>query len=168
MTDKLDPSLIADPSIPPKCIIHREKIGDLEHKLDRLASADNYRHDEVEKLCAKIDQTMQKLQELTVSITKMVALHDNRIQHVEKSAEAAHQMFIEQTEKFIANDTITKQNSKDVKGIIDKLGKIEKRIVVVEIWRWMILGAGALILWGLTYLLPHLLEHFQVMLENKD
>ena len=162
MPTRLDPSKINDPSIPQKCIIHREKIDELQKKIDLFANTDNYRHEEVEKLCSKIDQTMEKLQELTLSITQMVALHDGRIQHVEQSADTMSKLFALQTEKCIENDTITRQNLTNINILTDKLCKLEKRISVFEIWRWTITGAGVLILWGLSQL-PHIIDYFQTL-----
>ena len=168
MPNNYESTIVEDPQIPKKCIVHREKIDKLQHDFDILANSNAQKSVEVEKLCNKIEETIQKLNELTLSITKVFALHDIRLQNIEKCEDAIHAMANIQTDKFILNDMQTNKNKESIELISkhftnletaynDRFDKIDKRIGVIEVWRWMVVGAILISVWLISQL-PHIMN----------
>jgi len=170
MPNSYESAILENPQVPQKCIVHREKIEKLQHDFDLLSNNNIQKGNEVEKLCVKIEETIQKLNDLTLSITKMITMHDSRIQQIEKCADNASAQALLQNEKFISYTMQTGKNAEDVVAVHNQISlinnkfdhledllstrfeKIDKRISVIEVWRWVIVGGALIIIWILSQL----------------
>jgi hypothetical protein len=163
MPDSYESAILENPQVPQKCIVHREKIEKLQHDFDMLVNNNVQKGNEVDKLCVKIEETIQKLGDLTLSITKMMALHDSRLQYIERTAENANALVLAQNEKYILQEMQTQRNKDEIANtnthferletlFMDRFEKIDKRIGTIEIWRWMVIGGCLIAIFALNQL----------------
>ena len=87
-----------------------------------------------DKYLEKIDTTLEKLTEVSTSMEKMLAVHEQRIiagEAADKDLSKAQQMIHDRVDRLKA-DTNT------------KLDKIEDKLNEIEKWRWLAVGGIAL------------------------
>ena len=109
----------------------------------------------LEKIVEKLDLSIDKLTEVSNSISKLLAVHDTRINTIEKDTVRNEDDIRDIHVKMdnIAKEINTKldqsmQNSveghaKIQAAIEEKLKGIDARVRVLEVWRWLVIG-GAL------------------------
>lgn len=112
----------------------------------------------------KLDQTLDKIVESTNAVSKLLAVHADKIQHLEKDQDDTNKELkdmyskMEKNTKEILNelkdmeiriedriDETKDQSSEQHKALSDKVDRLDVRIAELEKWRWYIAGAFALI-----------------------
>ena len=116
----------------------------------------------------KLDSSLEKISEVSNSIGRLLAVHDERIDQLEKVAERRtddikelHARISTQTREIVEKiqgveknieDKMSEQskNSKEQHEKIQReiavdVSKIDERLIIIERWRWYVLGAVAAI-----------------------
>lgn len=114
----------------------------------------------------KLDSSLEKISEVSNSIGKLLAVHDERIGQLEKTSERriddikeVNNKITTQTKEIVEKiDKLEKTLEREIKetteelrgqhteikdNIDDRLDKLDTRINILENWRWYILGAAA-------------------------
>jgi hypothetical protein len=100
------------------------KIAVLEQKLIEFGN-----------IVSKIDSAIEKLSEVNTNITKMLAVHDERIEQCHKTDSILTRMI----------DDLKKENEKDHKEVCDRIDTIEIKIEDISRTKWMTLGVASTI-----------------------
>lgn len=132
-------------------------------KLEILELQNNERSNEIQHVCHKLDDTISKLQELTLNITKMVTTHEQRIKQAEDNvtymniacADKHRDILVarKDLESKIQSQEIEMNNiSNLVKNVYIELEKLNKsvreladRIYMIDKFKYLIVG-GAIVL----------------------
>lgn len=116
----------------------------------------------------KLDSSLEKISEVSNSIGKLLAVHDERIDQLEKISEKRsddvkelHSRITTQTREIVEkiaalekniedrikdSDKITKDAHKEIEsGVQIEITKLDTRIEMLEKWRWYVLGSAAVI-----------------------
>jgi predicted nucleic acid-binding Zn-ribbon protein len=124
----------------------------------------------VNEVCRKLDTTIDKLQELTASITKMLSLHEQRLEYQEKKdAELDKLIELRRTELLTdikelhsrittVNKELTSQIeqtenkiTQEIKSLRDCItanqNKSDTTIEKIQQWKWGIVGGLAALVW---------------------
>lgn len=97
------------------------KIAVLEQKLIDFANIVN-----------KLDNAIEKISEVNTNITRMLAVHDERIEQCNKSDNLLIKMLEDLDEK----------NQKDHEAVVERIEKIEIKLEDVSRIKWMTIGTG--------------------------
>ena len=85
----------------------------------------------------KIDSAIEKISETSQTISKMLAIHEERIENVAKSDEVIIKMV----------EDIKASNSEDHKRVIERVSEIEKTVGDLLKFRWQVAAiSGSIIL----------------------
>ena len=116
----------------------------------------------------KLDSSLEKISEVSNSIGRLLAVHDERINQLEKVSDQRsddikelHSRITTQTREIsdkideldksledkmeISAEASKKQHAEIQKEIRRDITKIDDRLAIVERWRWYVLGAVAVI-----------------------
>ena len=120
----------------------------------------------LKSVVSKIDNSIEKITQVSNDIGKILAVHESRLDGLEKIADmrtddikelhsritTQHRELIEKIDdmedridlKLQQNQfNATKQHQDIQKEIQEDIGKLSKRLTVLENWRWWVLGAAA-------------------------
>lgn len=100
------------------------KIAVLEQKLVDFAN-----------IVSKIDDAITKLSDVNANITKMLAVHEERIEQCNKSDNVIIKMI----------DNLKLDNAKEHQEVIERIESIEEEIKEVGKIKWMTVGCGVLL-----------------------
>jgi DNA repair exonuclease SbcCD ATPase subunit len=90
-----------------------------------------------EQMMKKIDSAIEKISETSQTISKMLAIHEERIEHVSKSDEVIIKMI----------EDIKSSNSEEHKKVIARVSEMEKTVGDLLKFRWQVAAiSGAVIL----------------------
>lgn len=90
-----------------------------------------------EQMMKKIDSAIEKISETSQTISKMLAIHEERIEHVSKSDEVIIKMV----------EDIKTSNSEEHKKVIERVSEMEKTVGDLLKFRWQVAAiSGAVIL----------------------
>ena len=88
-------------------------------------------------LAEKFDIAIDKLADVSRSVDKMLAIHDNRLQYQEHQSELIHQRISDMKKEMIDEfKDLRKENFQQHKQVEERLARLEK-------WRWIVVGASA-------------------------
>lgn len=146
------------------------------------ANADSQRIAELEKdmaqvgsLVDRLDVTIEKLTEVSTTVSQLLAVHDSRLEHQEKIGEKLQDLVetrrvetegyvkdlhskIDRVEKDLTDDIedSNKEVIKKIEELHDKTTmqhkEINERFTKAERWMYLCAGGGAVILWILNNL----------------
>lgn len=89
------------------------------------------------QLAAKFDIAIDRLTEVSQSVDKMLAIHENRLQNQEQQGELIHQRISDfKREMLDEMKDMRKHNAECSRGVEDRLARLEK-------WRWFVVGIAA-------------------------
>jgi chromosome segregation ATPase len=110
----------------------------------------------------KLDETIEKISESTHAVSRLLAVHDERIDNLERDTDDANQEIKLLTEKMekTKNEIISKMQDTEIrienkiseskdqstlqhKQLSDKVDQLDARIKDIENWRWYIAGGLA-------------------------
>jgi|LauGreDrversion4_2_1035121.scaffolds.fasta_scaffold00089_59 hypothetical protein len=83
----------------------------------------------------KLDDAIQKLSEVNTNITRMLAVHDERIEQCNKSDSILIKMI----------DEIKRENIDDHQQVIKRIESIEEKVLEINKIKWMTVGCGVLL-----------------------
>jgi hypothetical protein len=87
---------------------------------------------------SKIDDAITKLSDVNTNITKMLAVHEERIEQCNKSDDLIVKMI----------DNLRDENSREHHEVTYRIDRIEKKIEDVSKFRWMTAGVFAVIIFA--------------------
>lgn len=115
-------------------------------------------------LFSRLDVTIEKLGEVSTNLTKMIAVHENRLEQHEDSEKKNQDMiqllFAKVEERRKETETSKEDFRKEITKLHDDIlreikelkqnqneyyEKSGRRIGALEKWKWMIMGAGVLL-----------------------
>jgi len=122
----------------------------------------------LESVVSRLDTNIEKLTELSNSISKLLAVHDSRLASLEKDNDKAEESIkeihsrittisreicdkIDAVESMIENklkesaDNSTKQHNEIKTDIETKINVLSARVGVLETWRWIIIGGATVV-----------------------
>jgi hypothetical protein len=122
----------------------------------------------LESVVGRLDSNIEKLTELSNSISKLLAVHDERLDSLEKihdktdiDIKEVHSRIttisreicdkIDQVESMIeskllaASESSTRQHIEIKADIENKINVLSNRVGVLETWRWLIIGGAAVV-----------------------
>lgn len=115
--------------------------------------------EQLERIVEKLDVSIDKLTEVSNSVSKLLAVHDTRLNVIEKDTVRNEDdirdihMKIDNIAKEI-NTKLDQSMANSVEGhakiqaaIEEKLKGIDARVKVLEIWRWLVIGGALVIGW---------------------
>lgn len=117
----------------------------------------------LKSVVAKLDTSLEKIAEVSNNISRLLAVHDERINNIEKNADNRdleikdlHVRITSQTKEIFDKldhmETRMEDRIKALeKSIKDDQSKIDGRVLVLEKWRWYIIGAAAIIGYLVSY-----------------
>ena len=93
----------------------------------------------VSALAEKFDIAIDRLTEVSTSVDKMLAVHENRLENQEQQREILHQR-ISDLKRDITDEfrLLRDENRKQHVEVNDRLSKLEK-------WRWFVVGIATVI-----------------------
>ena len=115
--------------------------------------------EQLERIVEKLDNSIDKLTEVSANISKLLAVQEQRMNNIEKDTDRNQDDIRHLYGKL---DDVSKSLSDKIdqsmasskeghaaiqKSIDDKLQGYDNRIKVLEIWRWLIIGGGIVIMW---------------------
>ncbi len=115
--------------------------------------------EQLERIVEKLDVSIDKLTEVSNNVSKLLAVHDTRLNVIEKDTVRNEDDIRDIHVKMdnIAKEINTKldqsmQNSveghaKIQAAIEEKLNGIDARVKVLEVWRWLVIGGALVIGW---------------------
>lgn len=115
--------------------------------------------EQLERIVEKLDVSIDKLTEVSNNVSRLLAVHDTRINVIEKDTVRNEDDIRDIHVKMdnIAKEINTKldqsmQNSveghaKIQAAIEEKLKGIDARVKVLEVWRWLVIGGALVIGW---------------------
>ena len=121
----------------------------------------------------KLDSSLDKITEVSNSIAKLLAVHDERLGSLEKISDKRedeikdlHSRITTQTREIFdklelmearierriseSGNTTSAQHERINSEMKDEIQKISERITLLEGWRWYVLGAAAVVGWILS------------------
>lgn len=99
------------------------KIAVLEQKLIEFGN-----------VVSKIDNAIEKMSEVNTNITKMLAVHDERIEQCNRSDDLVIKMI----------DELKINNSKEHTEVVDRINELEEKVDDISKFRWTLGGIGIL------------------------
>lgn len=124
----------------------------------------------VNEICKKLDTTIDKLEELTASITRMISLHDQKLEYQEKKDQELDRLIELRRTELLAdikelhsrittvNKELTAQIEHTEHKITQEIKALKDCITInqnnsnnvieqIQRWKWMILGGLAAFTW---------------------
>jgi archaellum component FlaC len=95
---------------------------------------------------SKIDDAITKMSDVNTNITKMLAVHEEKIEQCNKSDDIIVKMI----------DNLRDENSKEHKEVTTRIDEIEKKIEDITKFRWMAAGVFAVIIFVAPLITNHL------------
>ena len=87
-------------------------------------------------LAEKFDTAIDRLADVSQSVDKMLAIHENRLQHQENQSEIIHQRISDMKKELMEEiKQLRASNTIEHKEVVDRLAAVEK-------WRWIVVGAS--------------------------
>lgn len=122
----------------------------------------------LENVVNRIDTSIEKLTEVSNNISKLLAVHDQRLNTLEKSysrqEDDIREVYskvavlskdicskLDELENVLENrinhqSSILEKQHKNIQlEFSNKLEQVDKRIQILETWRWFVLGAAAVV-----------------------
>ena len=115
------------------------KIAVLEQKLVDFAN-----------VVSKIDDAITKLSDVNANITKMLAVHEERIEQCNKSDNLIIKMI----------DDLKVNNDKDHKEVVERVEEVERKIEEISKFRWMAAGVLGIIVFIAPIITNHISNVF--------
>jgi len=118
----------------------------------------------LKSVVAKLDTSLEKIAEVSNSISRLLAVHDERINNIEKNADNRDlemkdlqvRITTQTKEIFDKLDHMETRMEDQIKAleksIKDEQSKIDTRVLVLEKWRWYLIGAAAIIGYLVSYM----------------
>lgn len=100
------------------------KIAVLEQKLIDFAN-----------IVSKLDSAIEKLSEVNTNITKMLAVHEERIEQCNKSDNLLIKMI----------EDLKKENEKDHQEVTSRINDLEGKVEEIAKIKWMTVGTGVML-----------------------
>jgi predicted nucleic acid-binding Zn-ribbon protein len=113
----------------------------------------------LEKIVEKLDLSIDKLTEVSNNVSKLLAVHDTRLNVIEKDTVRNEDdirdihVKMDNIAKEI-NNKLDESMANSVEGhariqhaIEEKLKGIDARVRVLEVWRWLVIGGALAIGW---------------------
>lgn len=97
-----------------------------------------------EKMMRKIDSAIEKISETSQTISKMLAIHDERIEQTVKSDEIIIKMV----------DEIKKSNTIEHKSVLDRIEQIEKTVSDLLKFRWQVAAISGVVVLVVGLVVP--------------
>lgn len=98
-------------------------------------------------LAEKFDTAIDRLADVSQSVDKMLAIHENRLQHQENQSEVIHQRITDMKKEMMEEiRQLRASNTIEHKEVVDRLAAVEK-------WRWIVVGASI----AFGFIVAHLL-----------
>lgn len=85
---------------------------------------------------SKIDDAITKLSDVNANITKMLAVHEERIENCNKSDSLIIKMI----------DDLKVNNDKDHKEVVERVEEVERKIEDISRFRWMAAGVLGIVI----------------------
>lgn len=114
------------------------KIAVLEQKLIDFSS-----------IVGKLDNAIEKLSEVNTNITKMLAVHNERIEQCNKTDNLIVKMI----------DNLKEDNEKEHKEVKEKINIIETKIEELAKTKWTVMGIGTILVLLISFG-PQLISYF--------
>lgn len=115
--------------------------------------------EQLERIVEKLDVSIDKLTEVSNNVSRLLAVHDTRINVIEKDTVRNEDdirdihVKMDNIAKEI-NQKLDQSMQNSVEGhakiqaaIEEKLKGIDARVKVLEIWRWLVIGGALVIGW---------------------
>jgi predicted RNase H-like nuclease (RuvC/YqgF family) len=115
-------------------------------------------------LFARLDVTIEKLSEVSSNLTRMIAVHENRLEKQEEADKHLNSMiellFAKVEERRREVDTIKDDFRKEISHLHNDImgemkeikacttnyhNELNNRVTAIERWKWMMMGGGAII-----------------------
>jgi chromosome segregation ATPase len=115
-------------------------------------------------LFARLDVTIEKLSEVSSNLTRMIAVHENRLEKQEEADKHLNSMiellFAKVEERRREVDTIKDDFRKEISHLHNDImvemkeiktcttnyhTELNNRVTAIERWKWMMMGGGAII-----------------------
>jgi len=115
--------------------------------------------EQLERIVEKLDLSIDKLTEVSNNVSKLLAVHDTRINVIEKDTVRNEDDI---RDIHVKMDNIAKEINKKLdqsmansieghakiqSAIEEKLKGIDARVRVLEVWRWVVIGGAVVIGW---------------------
>ena len=130
----------------------------------------------LEKIVEKLDDSIEKLTEVNNNIGKLLAVHEERMNNIEKQTDRADDDIRDLHEKIntLSRDLMEKMDSLDdsfdkkmakqaesstkqhldiQRGVENKIDNLAERISQLEKWKYFVIGAAAVIGYLVKYLM---------------
>lgn len=113
----------------------------------------------IEKVVEKLDASIDKLTEVSNNISKLLAVHDTRLDMIEKDTTRVEDDIRDIHEKMnkIAADLSDKLDEamkasnaghEKIQQVFEtRVLHVDKRVKELETWRWFVVGAAAVVAW---------------------
>ena len=123
-------------------------------------------------LCEKIDRTIDKLEDVSVTLSRMVSLQEQRLETQEKATKELKSEFIAETRDIhkrindVQKDLVERIDDIEVR-ILDEIQKlrvelsrmepspstdVSNRLSDIEKWRWVLTGGALVVGWLLSHI----------------
>ena len=118
---------------------------------------------------SKLDETLEKISESTVVIGKLLAVHEDKIQHLEKDQDYTNKEIksmynrIDETTKEILEkmdilesdidnhiDEVSRQSTQQHLDLSNKVDKLDDRLKELEKFRWYVAGGIAFLVFVIS------------------
>lgn len=115
-------------------------------------------------LFSRLDVTIEKLSEVSSNLSRMIAVHESRLEKQEEADKQLHAMvdllFNKMEERRKESDTIKEDVRKEISNLHSDLvseikeiktcttnyhQEINDRVTAIERWKWMMIGGGVII-----------------------
>lgn len=115
--------------------------------------------EQLERIVLKLDDSIDKLTEVSANISKLLAVQEQRMNTIEKDTDRnqndirhLYGKLDDVSKNLCAKIDESMKNSstghdKIQKSLDDKLQTYEDRLKVLEVWRWVIIGGGIAAMW---------------------
>lgn len=103
---------------------------------------------------SKIDDAITKLSDVNANITKMLAVHEERIEQCHKSDDLIVKMI----------DNLRDENSREHNEVAERIDEVEQKIEDITKFRWMAAGVFAVII----FVAPIITNHMVTVINNSQ
>ena len=113
----------------------------------------------LKSVVAKLDASIEKISQVSTDIGRLLAVHEQRIDQLEKTDERRvddikeiHSRITTGNRELMEKMAATKQHKEIQEDISGEIKGLERRIDILEKWKWIMLGGAA----TCGYLISHL------------
>ena len=125
----------------------------------------------IETFSVKIDEAIEKITEVSNSISKMLIVHEHKLQNHDQMIDGIRLAMSERKNDFdkqvdelnrrISDMTETNHKEREkhhrevmdaIKGIANDQKQLDDRVGTLEAWKWYLMGAGGVVGFLLTFL----------------